>query len=78
MTAMFKKIDENTSVSFKIVVPIVSTIAVGAWMISAQLADIKSKIADGWSTKQQAEWSGKLRAQNPALTVPDIYEVKQR
>ena len=73
-----KEVNEKTSVPFKVVVPIVSSLIIGTWVISAKLAAIESKLDQQWTTAQQERWSNKLRAQNPSLTVPYVEEVASR
>ena len=72
-----REISENTSVSFKIVAPIVTTIVIGTWIVSAKLTAMESALNDGWTIGQHSRWSNKLRGMNPAINVPYAEDFKK-
>lgn len=65
-----REINDRTSLPFKIVVPIVSTLMLGTWMICAKIATIENAIARQWTSDQQSRWSNRLRSDNPTVKVP--------
>lgn len=67
-----RAINENTSLPFKVVVPIVvAAVSCTLWLTS-ELEDIKSIQRDSWTKDNQRVWTAQLRESNPDVTVPEI------
>ncbi len=89
---MTAKLNENTSVPLRIVVPVVATVAGAAWALSVQLnglraemgsmnrqlIEMNAKIEGAWSRQNMGLWVTKFQRDNPAIKIPDAQEGVQR
>ncbi len=72
MTTQRDQITERTSLPFKIVIPIITTLVVCSWAVSAKLTTIESSIKQSWTVQDQQNWAAKLARENLNIIVPDV------
>lgn len=70
--------DTNLSIPFKIVFPIIGTIVCATWVLSGQIAEIKSKLEQTWTTANMQVWRDRLAEKNSDLNVPGVAEVNKK
>ena len=71
MTA-FRRLDENTSLPFKVVLPIMVTMVSGILWIQHTLAAINADLKASISRVEIVTWRNQLADQNRTLSVPYI------
>jgi hypothetical protein len=69
-----QKINENTSIPLKVVVPIISAIIVVSMWVNTTLNRIEASIHDSWRTRDMQKWSTLLSRENPTIKVPSPYD----
>lgn len=81
---MTARINENTSIPIKIVLPVVLSVVSATWFLSWKLSQIERQgeavrkqveavdqsLRNYWSRVDMVLWSTALQRNNPALTVP--------
>lgn len=75
MTQLISKINEDTAIPLKVVVPVVMAIFGATWFLSAKMSSMESKIDGAWSKGQMEVWTSRLQKNNPALNVPEASQV---
>ena len=70
MTQMFKRIDENTSLPFKVVVPLLVAIVSTTIWIQSTLFRIQAAQKEFVTHSEIALWRNQLAEQNQQLKVP--------
>jgi len=77
MSEAIRYINENTSLQFKVVVPILVAVVSGTLWIQRTLAEIKSAQAEAVSRAELREWRNHLADRNPSLQVPYLREERK-
>ena len=77
MSEAIKFINENTSLPFKVVAPILVAVVTGTLWIQQTLAEIKQAQADSVSRSELREWRNALAERNLGLAVPYLREEKR-
>lgn len=67
-----RRIDENTSLPFKVILPVVIAIASAAVWIQTTLYSIRSEIKTHATLEQLSNWRNQLAEQNKNIVVPYI------
>lgn len=70
MTEFIKKLDEDTSVPFKVMVPIITAIVMAALWINNTLGRIERGVEQSWTAQNMEHWTQELRDQNRTMEVP--------
>lgn len=70
-----KFIDENTSVPFKVVVPLLMAGVTATWYLGAEVHALRAELHGAWSIKQQQLWTAEMRDMNPGLRFPEPLKV---
>ncbi len=70
MTETLKTLDENFSVPFKIVVPLITAIILATFWIQSTLFKIQAAQNDFITRSEAAAWRDQLSQLNPAIKVP--------
>jgi len=71
-------ISEKSSLSFTLVLPLVAgvlTIAGFLWNIDYRLGQLQRSAPNVWTVQEQIEYNKILRLQNPALILPDVWDL---
>lgn len=77
MSEAIKFINENTSLPFKVVAPILVAVVTGTLWIQQTLAEIKQAQADSVSRSELREWRNALAERNLGMVVPYLREDKR-
>lgn len=79
-TQFFKRIDENTSVPMKIVVPVIGMLLACTVWLTTMLIGIKNSVGHGWTVDHMETWGRQLEDKNPAIKTPyarDIWRAER-
>lgn len=88
MTQLISRINENTSVPLKIVVPVIVAVIGATWAISVQISGLRAemsaiagqvrtvnaKIDGAWTIQNMELWTAKMQRNNPTLRIPEVKE----
>jgi hypothetical protein len=72
------ELNEKTSLPLKIVIPICATIMAAAFYIGVEVHSIKTMMQNAWTVHDQDRWEAETMILNPALKLPDAYNIIQR
>lgn len=68
-------IDENVSVSMKVIIPVCSAIMFSTWLISQNLSKLERRLEEAWYIGDMERWSREFRRLNPNINLPDAREI---
>jgi len=70
------QIDERTSLPFKIVVPICTTVLLAGIWLNNSLNRINSGLDRSWKASEQQIWADRLQKHNSNIRVPSVEEIR--
>lgn len=73
-----KQINEQTSIPFKVAVPVCLTLISCTYYLGGLLAEIRTGVKQSWTIRQMQTYSDVMRDSNPGLHVPNPNEVVER
>lgn len=68
-------INENVSVSMKVIIPVCSAIIFSTWLISQNLSKLERRLEESWYINDMEKWSREFRRLNPTVSLPDAREI---